>query len=45
MQLEPEHLENISYWSKAQARLSGLAAQEQESQNPENPLESEPESP
>ena len=45
LQLEPEHLETISYWSKAQARLSGLAAQEQESQNLENPLESEPESP
>jgi len=44
LKLEPEHLETISYWSKAQARLSGLAAQEQESQNGENPLESEPES-
>ncbi|MDJ1177734.1 tetratricopeptide repeat protein [Roseofilum sp. BLCC_M91] len=44
LQLEPEHLETISYWSKAQARLSGLAAQEQENQNPEQPLESEPES-
>lgn len=43
LQLEPEHETTISYWSKAQARLSGLAAQEQERQKSEPPLESQPE--
>ncbi len=36
LKLEPEDQDTISYWSKSQARLSGLAAQQKEQEHSEN---------